>query len=583
MMNHIETLTRYTANFVDELVCSGLRHVVISPGSRSTPLAMLLTEHEKVQEWILIDERSAAYYALGIAKQTKEPVALVCTSGTAAANYFPAVVEAYYQRIPLVVLTADRPHELRDVGASQTINQIHMYGDFVKKSWEMALPEKTPEMLRYVRNRASRVMMDAVAGNPGPIHVNFPFREPLTPDLTLDNLWGERKEEVYNPVYEGEKRLSEGHLQALAKKLANKRGVIVCGPQVDETLANSIVALSEALQAPILTDPLSQLRTGTHDLSNIVTTADTIFRSESLRSQLAPDYIIRFGAMPISKSYLFFIQEHETALQIVVEDNKEMREPTNHHSEYLFVQSRLFCDDLLSFIAESNERQQEWLNTWQRLETLAATELQQSDAATLTEGEVIRDVIHHMPEDSVLFVANSMPVRDVDTFLQRMDKRIRIEANRGTSGIDGTMSSALGVAATTKRHVTLIIGDLSFYHDMNSLLAARHYNINITILLINNNGGGIFSFLPQAQDAKHFEALFGTPLNIDFKHSAAMYGAAYHLVTDKLTFEKVAKENIPANGVTIIEIQTARDENVIWHRELWKKIEKRLLEHELNL
>ncbi|HLR70655.1 MAG TPA: 2-succinyl-5-enolpyruvyl-6-hydroxy-3-cyclohexene-1-carboxylic-acid synthase, partial [Pseudogracilibacillus sp.] len=270
-MNHTEKLTRYTANFVDELVCSGLRHVVISPGSRSTPLAMLCSEHEEIDEWVLIDERSAAYFALGIAKEQKQPVALVCTSGTAAANYFPAIVEAYYARVPLVVLTADRPHELREVGASQAINQIDMYGKFVKDFLEMAPPEDTPEMIRYVRSRAAHAVQKAEQGNPGPVHLNFPFREPLLPDLSLDNLWGKQTDSCYNFPYEGTKRLYEYQLQILTEKIYGKqKGLFVCGPQVDEQLKEKITALSEKLQVPILADPLSQLRAGSHHKTTII-------------------------------------------------------------------------------------------------------------------------------------------------------------------------------------------------------------------------------------------------------------------------------------------------------------------------
>lgn len=581
-MNHTENLTRYTANFVDELVCSGLRHVVISPGSRSTPLAILCTEHEEIKEWVLIDERSAAYFALGIAKHTNEPVALVCTSGTAAANYFPAIVEAYYARVPLIVLTADRPHELRGVGASQTINQVQMYGDFVKKSWEMALPEATPSMLQYVRNRAARVFQDAIGNNAGPVHVNFPFREPLLPDLTLTNVWGMQQKTSYNVTYEGEKRLPKPQLEKLASKLLNKRGVIVCGPQMDEHLATAIVKLSDQLQAPILADPLSQLRTGAHDKANVIATYDSIFRSKQMRETLAPDYIIRFGAMPISKSYLFYVQEHADALQIVVEDFHDTREPTNHQSEYIFANSHQLCEDLLPYVV-NHEPEANWLKTWQQLDAIAAFQLQRVVSSELTEGETIRNIMEMAPNDSVLFVANSMPVRDVDTFLGKMDKQLHVHANRGTSGIDGTMSTAIGVAATLKQHVTLIVGDLSFYHDMNSLFAAKHYDIDITIILINNNGGGIFSFLPQAKEGKHFEALFGTPLHLDFAHVAQLYESSYDLITSQHELEEAVQRAWAVSGISIIEVQTDRDENAIWHRSVWSDIETRLHAYDLTI
>src|SRR5690625_2057247 len=262
-MNHTETLTRYVVSFIDELVNNGLTDVVISPGSRSTPLAMTVCEHDGLNEWIMIDERSAAFFALGMAKETKRPIALICTSGTAAANYFPAIVESYYARVPLIILTADRPHELRDVGAPQAIEQIKMYGEYVKWFQEMALPEASDRMLSYVREKAARAVYEAKETNPGPVHLNFPFREPLVPDFTLDHLWGEHREQSHYPTFDGEKRLTTNQLNEFLKKLSGKqRGVIVCGPQVNEELAQAITTLASKWGLPVLADPLSQLRAG---------------------------------------------------------------------------------------------------------------------------------------------------------------------------------------------------------------------------------------------------------------------------------------------------------------------------------
>ena len=579
-MNHTENLTRYIANFVDELVCSGLRHVVISPGSRSTPLAILLSEHEQIKEHVLIDERSAAYFALGIAKETNKAVAIVCTSGTAAANYFPAIVEAYYARVPLVVLTADRPHELRGIGASQTINQMNMYGEFVKEFHEMAPPEASKQMLRYVRGRAARAVREAEHGNPGPVHLNFPFREPLLPDLSIDNLWGEKDGSCYNFSYEGTKQLNESQLQSLFAKLSNKqKGLIVCGPQVNQELGEQITALSSSLKVPILADPLSQLRSGTHEKQTIISTYDALFKSETIRKQMTPDYIIRFGAMPISKSYLFFLQEHEDVLQIVVEDYENMREPTNHSSEYVFANSISFCKALLH-LSKQAEPTSDWLSTWQRMEEVASLTLSRTENEKLTEGEAVRELMKVIPSESRIFVANSMPVRDLDTFFFPTDKKIIVHANRGVSGIDGTVSSALGVAASTNDPVTLVIGDLSFYHDLNSLLAAKHYHLDITILLINNNGGGIFSFLPQVKEEKHFEALFGTPLDISFEKAISMYEGNYKLVSTKQALHDALASAYKKGGLSVIEVQTDRSENVVWHKELWSNIEQRVLDHE---
>lgn len=575
-MNHIENLTRYVANFVDELAKSGVQHVVISPGSRSTPLAMLVSEHPKLKEWILVDERSAAFFALGIAKETNRPVALICTSGTAAANYFPAIIEAKHSRVPLIVLTADRPHELRHVGASQTIDQINMYGHFVKHFEEMALPEKSEEMIFYVRSRASRAVHIASSGNEGPVHLNFPFREPLIPNLELNGLWS-KSIEPYHISYEGEKVLSTEQLKTFFSKVKNeKRGLIVCGPQPDKKLAEQLVKLATEWNIPIIADPLSQIRSCHDEKSVIIDSYDAFLKSKSVRSQLKPDYIIRFGAMPVSKSYLFFLEEHKNVLKFVVENDSEAREPTNFTTELLFTKGVLFCEKMCGLSHEKLVGD-DWLRQWQRKNDIAKNIVTTITSETLTEGETVRYVLQVIPKASRLFIGNSMAVRDLDTFFTVTEKRIYVHANRGVSGIDGIVSTALGVAAATDQHVTLIIGDLAFYHDLNGLLVATQYNLNMTIILINNDGGGIFSFLPQANEKKHFEKLFGTPLQIDFKHSVKMYKGKYFLAENKKQFISHLKRGYETKGLHVIEVQTNREQNVKWHRQLWHEIEEELL------
>lgn len=578
-MNHTEQLTRYTANFIDELVCSGLHHVVISPGSRSTPLAMLIREHQEMKEWILVDERSAAFFALGMAKKHKSPVALVCTSGTAAANYFPAIVEARYGRIPLVVLTADRPHELRGVGAPQTIEQIHLYGNYVKDFQEMALPESSNAMLKYVRQRASRAVRIAKEGTQGPVHINFPLREPLVPDFTLENMWG-RQDKPYNNYHAGEKRLNRQQMEQLAMELAGrKKGLIVCGPQVDGALTALLYQLCETLQVPLLADPTSQCRAGAGNKDNIIANYDAILKDKTMRTGLRPDYILRFGAMPVSKSYLFFIKEHEDCIQYVVEPEDAIREPTNHRSNYLLSESKELCKDLLLELAPK-QTEASWLRRWQGYERVAAQIVTLDEGIDLTEGEAVKVVCQHLPDKSDLFVANSMPVRDLDTFFMPTEKEVFVHANRGASGIDGITSSALGVAAATGERVTLIIGDLSFYHDLNGLLAAKQYELDMTIVLINNNGGGIFSFLPQANEEKHFEALYGTPLHIDFEKAVTMYGGNFTRVTEKSVLMDALGQSYLTKGLSVIEVCTERRENKAWHLKLWEKVKQGLIIHD---
>ncbi|MCP8617787.1 2-succinyl-5-enolpyruvyl-6-hydroxy-3-cyclohexene-1-carboxylic-acid synthase [Salirhabdus salicampi] len=574
-MSYTKQLTYYVAQFVDELSKSGLTDVVISPGSRSTPLALTFAEHEYVNHWVHIDERSAAFFALGMAKEKQKPVAILCTSGTAAANYYPAIVEAYYSRIPLLVLTADRPHELRDVGAPQAINQIQMFGNYVKWFQEMAIPDDREQMLKYARSQAARSFHTAYSDNAGPVHLNFPFREPLVPDFSLPNVWGNETAASYHPHYKGEKRLTSADVDEILDNIQKKQnGLIVCGPQTDKDLGLYIAKLAEHWNVPVLVDPLSQLRTGKHSKNNMIESYDAIMKSETVRDKLRPDYIIRFGAMPVSKAFSFFIKENEGVPQYIIEPSEGYRDPTRINTHFLFAESKQVCEQFLC--ANINiQGGREWLQLWQRLNTTVKGELS-IPSTELNEGHVVSELQRTLPNQHTLFVGNSMPIRDVDTFFTNTDKDITIHCNRGANGIDGVVSTALGVAATGKS-VTLLIGDVSFYHDLNGLLAAKQYNIDITVVLINNEGGGIFSFLPQAKEPKHFEVLFGTPLHIPFEKGIEMYGGRYERVETWEHFTDTLTKSYNEKGMKVIEVLTNRKENARWHKQKWSDIEQQLL------
>lgn len=573
-MNHTEKLTRYTANFVDELVKSGLTDVVISPGSRSTPIAMTITEHPELSQWVILDERSAAFFALGMAKKKQRPVAIVCTSGTAAANYFPAIVEAYYSRVPLVVLTTDRPHELRDVGAPQSIGQLKLYGDYAKWFHEMALPEADDSMLHYVRSKASRAVNIAGEGNAGPVHLNFPFREPLVPDFTLENLWGEQSQLAYYPTFTGAKKLSDKQTEQLFDQLQpHKKGLIVCGPQTDSNLSEAIVQLAAAWGLPVLADPLSQLRAGEHDKDVIIEGYDAILRNETIRQKLKPDYIIRFGAMPVSKPYLFYVKKHDDVPQFIVEQEAGYREPAGNRSGFIYTDPADLCRNLAVKKNTSDER---WLLLWQSMNRAAKKHLMNKDD-DLTEGSAVRTLVETVPEGGNLYVGNSMAVRDLDSFFTSTSTSVNVLANRGANGIDGMVSSGLGAAASGEP-TALVLGDLSFFHDSNGLLAAKQYNINITILLINNDGGGIFSFLPQKNHEQHFESLFGTPMKVDFSHIIRMYDGTFEYASTINELQGALEASYQHHGLSVIEVKTNRTENMTWHREKWDAITKELLQ-----
>lgn len=578
MMEHTEALSRYIGNFVDELVASGLTHAVISPGSRSTPIAMLLEAHKEIDTTVIVDERSASFFALGIAKETKKPVVIVCTSGTAAANYYPAIIEAFYSRVPLIVLTADRPHELRDVDAPQAIQQLNMFGEYPLWFHEMALPEDTPSMLNYVRSKAARAMHIGMIEH-GPIHLNFPLREPLLPDFNLENLWGKRQDESFYPTIAGEMMLSESHLHQLSKRLSRfEKGLLVTGPLANETEAQAIVDLAVHLQVPVLADPLSQVRTIGANEDVIIESYDAILRSTERRKQLRPDYIIRFGAMPVSKMYRFYLESHVKAERYVISEQQQYREPSAIETRFIHSNINLFVEGMLEQ-SDPQPHPSNWLTNWKRMDEEACRILSKHDSDGLTEGETVAQLTNLLSENELLFVGNSMAIRDVDTFMINVQKKLRIMGNRGANGIDGVVSTAAGTAKTGK-HVTLLIGDLSFYHDMNGLHAIKKEQLSLTIVLINNEGGGIFSFLPQKENENYFESLFGTPLGIDFKHTADLYGAYYAHVNTVGEFTKEYEQSLLQQGLTIIEVQTNREENMLWHQKKWQEIDEVLSQME---
>lgn len=577
-MTYTKHLTYYVVNFVDALVQNGLTDVVISPGSRSTPLAVTMCEHQSINEWVIIDERSAAFFALGMAQRTNRPVALVCTSGTAAANYLPAIVEAYHNRIPLLVLTTDRPQELRDIGAPQAIDQIKMYGQYVKWFKEMLLPDRDEKVLQDVRRTAMMAMTMAMGDNQGPVHLNFPFREPLMPDFSIDNLeeklHAQRKHIQELPfTIGGEKRLHTKQLETILQLVEDKERILfVVGPQRDLHLAKAISELAKAWQVPILADPLSQLRASSQDKTNVITMYDAILRDEQVRETLKPELILRFGAMPVSKMFLFYLEQHKDIPQIIVEDYAGYRQPTKHMAHVIYANGRYLCEDLLAMTDVTIQKDScNWLNSWHEREEIAKKHLFTENNRQLTEGEAVRSLLEVIPDQSYIYIGNSMAVRDLDTFFKPTQKQITILNNRGVNGIDGVTSSALG-AATQGERVTLILGDLSFYHDLNGLLAAKHYNIDLTILLINNDGGGIFSFLPQAKEPKYFEKLFGTPLGIDFSHAVNMFGGHFCRANDVVDLQQKLIQSYQRKGLSVIEVKTDRKENVTWHQEKWEKI-----------
>jgi 2-succinyl-5-enolpyruvyl-6-hydroxy-3-cyclohexene-1-carboxylate synthase len=569
----------FAAAFVEEMARAGVRHVCISPGSRSAPLALAIANETRLEFWVHVDERCAAFFALGLARSLDQPVALLCTSGTAAANFYPAIVEARSAGVSLLVLTADRPPELRDVGAAQTIDQNRLYGAHVKWFVEVALPEATPGMLRYVRTLAARAVAQSTETPRGPVHLNFPFREPLVPQpgATLRSSEGRADGRPWVRVTRSPRSLDQESALNVATRMKNAtRPIIVCGPQSDTGLAKPLADLSRAIGAPILADPLSQVRWGIHDRKAIVDSYDALLRHERTAQKLAPDLIVRVGGTPTSKALLQYLERQSSAPLIVVAE-AQWPDPSLLAEEMVRADPATAFTQLFSII-DAEPRESEWLDRWLDADRIARAALEQFSCSLgeAFEGAAMSDVASVVPDGATLFVSSSMPVRDLDAFAAGDKRAIRVMSNRGANGIDGVISTALGAAAGSRSGgrgpLILVIGDLAFYHDMNGLLAAKLNRLDVTIIILNNDGGGIFSFLPQARHPDHFEKLFGTPHGLDFEPVATLYGGTYQLASDSASLRRCAGDAISRGGLQLIEVRTERERNVALHREAWEAV-----------
>jgi 2-succinyl-5-enolpyruvyl-6-hydroxy-3-cyclohexene-1-carboxylate synthase len=566
---HIEALTHWVVEIAQSLAAHGVKDVVVCPGSRSTPLALAVARHPALRVWMHLDERSAGFFALGIARARHRPAAVLCTSGTAVANLLPAVVEAHLARVPLLLLTADRPPELRDNGAPQTIDQIGIFGRNVR--WFIDLPVPQMTLLPFLRATLGRAIGLTQSAPAGPVHLNLPFREPLVPDRSLmTTLLAQTPSSVQ--VTPARRMLGGAELATLASSLIEyRRGLIIAGPDCPADLGSLLTILAHRLRFPVLADPLSGVRYGLHTDDYILGAYDAFLRDERFVTHYAPEVVLRFGAMPTSKPLLLYLQHHPQARQLVIDGGAGWREPTSLAREHLQVDEHWFCLALADALASSQrEGPTLWLRAWQTAEQTARTTIQAHLLAqeTISEPGLFARLGTWLPNGTTLFVGNSMPVRDCDTFLAPRSTPLYVIGNRGANGIDGLVSTALGLAAGDATPLVMVLGDLSLIHDTNGLIAARLHRLNATILLINNDGGGIFSFLPQASETDQFELLFGTPHGTDFAPLAALYGAQYTLASDWATVH-TALQNSFAGGLHLIEIRTRRDQNVRDHRTIW--------------
>lgn len=566
-MDDRKVLTAHVLRLTASLIQSGVEHVVVSPGSRSTPLAYAFAKSDRLRMHLQTDERSAAFYALGLAKGSGRPVAVLCTSGTAASNYLPALTEAKYARLPLIAITADRPHELREVGAPQAIDQVGLYGRTVKYSVDFPLPEDRPETLDFIGRHVRRAVSISTDAPAGPVHLNVPFREPLLIDFDMMD-----EEPAFGNVFRGQMMPDAGMVRWFEEAVRSaENGLIIAGELPPEFDKDAFWRFAEALGWPVLADPLSGLRSGVPESARplCIASYDAILKHEEFSRRMVPDMVLRFGPQPVSKPLSLFLKACRPPVFAVVDESPSFRDPFHLATDHL----QCAPDVLIGIRPEGGRNRHARL--WAAAEAIAAEETAAAIRNGGDEGAMAGILFEEMAEGSDLFTSSSMPIRDADTFFLKTGRDIGVFANRGANGIDGVVSTALGLQQARNRPGYLLIGDLAMLHDQNGLIATRFGEADLTIVVMNNDGGGIFSYLPQAGEARYFEELFGTPTGLKFDRLAGMYGFQYDAVKTAEEFRSALRKG-KETPVRIIEAFTDRQANLYEHRHLWSRIGERL-------
>jgi 2-succinyl-5-enolpyruvyl-6-hydroxy-3-cyclohexene-1-carboxylate synthase len=584
--------------FVDELARCGMRAACTSPGSRSTPLVLSLAREQRLRCYSHVDERCAGFFALGLAKASARPVAVACTSGTAAAELLPAVIEAHEARVPLLVLTADRPWELRENGAGQAIDQLKLYGGATKWFFEVGVHDADAQQLRWIRTLACRAYWTALEGRPGAVHLNFPLREPLVLDVEPppeDSGRSDGRPIVRRPraSLAIEQEMSDLHkLIAVAR-----RGVVLAGRHERQpSLGPAAAAFAESLEWPLLADPMSGARGG----SSAIAHYDALLREPSLRRALVPDLIVRVGDLPVSKPLRTWLASLPHVRQVALDPDGAWQDPASVVSDSLPLEPVVALERMAKAFAAWVNADDDWLTSWRSADERAAEAiLGVLGVEQISEPAVAAELGVLLPKEATLFVASSMPVRDIETFWPVRVDPPRVLCNRGANGIDGTVSSAFGAAAAGESPVVLLIGDVALAYDIGGLLAAKRLGLKLTIVLIDNGGGGIFDFLPLADtplarvagaapgvsadapatgeqhqlDEDIYTHHIATPTGLDFAAVAALYGLAHQLVASTSELRAALERAFsPDAGSTIVQVQSNRRRNVELHRHVWDAV-----------
>ncbi|MEH2225787.1 2-succinyl-5-enolpyruvyl-6-hydroxy-3-cyclohexene-1-carboxylic-acid synthase [Nostoc sp.] len=546
----------------------GLTCAIICPGSRSTPLAIAFAQQAPEIEAIsILDERSAAFFALGQAKATGRPVVIVCTSGTAGANFYSAVIEASYSRVPLLILTTDRPPELRDCHSGQTIDQLRLYGNYPNWQTELALPSADLGMLAYLRQTVIHSWERAQNPTNGPVHLNIPFRDPLAPvpdGTDLSYLRSQLESEDFFAGIANPSPIPYAPCPIPKEWKECDRGIIIAGvaqPQQPEEYCRAIAQLSQTLKWPVLAEGLSPVRNYAELNPYLISTYDLILRNQQLAKQLAPEMVIQVGEMPTSKELRTWIDATQPRRWVIDKSDQNL-DPLHGRTTHL----RISVEDIKAEeinLSLSSDYLQQWCDAEAKVRLVVDQTMGKIDE--IIESKAAWLISQILPPGTPLFIANSMPVRDVEYFWKPNNLGVRSHFNRGANGIDGTLSTALGIAHRQQSSV-MLTGDLALLHDTNGFLIRNKFVGHLTIVLINNNGGGIFEMLPIAKFDPPFEEFFGTPQDIDFAQLCATYNVQHELITSWQQLQQRLNP-LPITGVRVLELRTNRKADAKWRQE----------------
>ena len=567
---------------IEELNRHGVTQFVISPGSRSTPLVVAVAEHPDAQTVIHYDERGAAFFALGYARATQRPAALICTSGTAVANYLPAVVEASVDCVPMILLTADRPPELRDTGANQTITQPGIFATYPRWQYDIPCPS-ADQPADFLLKIVDQAVGHAIGAPAGPVHLNCMYREPLAPVKTSEDLSGyfagiESWSESRTP-YVARVQMSSGIPEKDFGRVKDvvssaRRGLLIAGGLKSESERRAVAALAQQLNWPLIADIGSGLRGG--EIRSRIDYYDLILSSSRFIDEHRPDSVLQIGSRLASKRLLAFLEKTAPNRYVQVLDHPFRHDPIQRVTDRMQDDIELGCGQLLKAIPA--QQTTEWFNDWKKASQTVDAYLERSfaSATCMTEPLVAYLLSGELAEGSALWAASSMPIRDLDQFYDPRGRWIPVGCNRGASGIDGTVASAAGYSLGTQKHVTLLIGDLAMLHDLNSLALLKDDRIRMTVVVLNNNGGGIFGHLPIAGFDQMFEKYFVTPHGLNFAHAAKMFSLAYRHPTNAGQFVDQYRAVIRQPHSTLIELTIDRSVNQQFHFRIVTDIAARL-------